>query len=101
MWHGQGIPIKSVWRRLLPRRGGGGDAAAAYSHPHVQAVNTVPGGVTMFEQREQRLAELREHTRRKELVTCTSGHMPLTAITAETPRSARISGRTTRAQIRN
>ena len=37
----------------------------------------------MFEQRDRWLEELREYTNRKELVTCTSGHMPLTAITQE------------------
>jgi hypothetical protein len=37
----------------------------------------------MFEQRDRWLEELREYTGRKESVTCTSGHMPLTAIAQE------------------
>ena len=37
----------------------------------------------MFEQRDRWLKELLEYTNRKETVTCTSGHMPLTAIAQE------------------
>lgn len=37
----------------------------------------------MFEQCDRWLEELQEHIDQKELVTCASGHMPLTAIVAE------------------
>ena len=37
----------------------------------------------MFEKRDRWLEELLEYTNRKELITCTSGHMPLTAITED------------------
>lgn len=37
----------------------------------------------MFKQHDRWMEELREHVDQKPLVTCTSGHMPLTAIAAE------------------
>ena len=37
----------------------------------------------MFEQHERWLEELLEYTNRKESLTCSSGHMPLTAIAQE------------------
>jgi hypothetical protein len=37
----------------------------------------------VFEQHDRWLEELREHTGRKELVTCATGHMPVAAIAAE------------------
>jgi hypothetical protein len=39
--------------------------------------------VNVFEQHDRWLEELLEYTRRKESITCTSGHMPLTAILQE------------------
>lgn len=60
-----------------------GAPIAAYSHLHEQAPNTSPGGVNNVEQHDRWLEELLEYTGRKESITCTSGHMPLTAILQE------------------
>lgn len=81
MWRRLRLVIRSGWHRLMPSRRAA--PVAAYSHPHVQAADAGRDGMTMFEQHDRWLEELREHTGREELVTCTSGHMPLTAIVAE------------------
>lgn len=69
------------WRRLLTNRRSG--AVASYSHPDEEVSRTGPDGVNMFEQHDRWLEELLECTRRKESITCASGHMPLTAILQE------------------
>ncbi|SHP95397.1 Uncharacterised protein [Mycobacteroides abscessus subsp. abscessus] len=69
------------WRRLLSARRG--EVVTAYSHPDEEAPRTGPDGVNVFEQHDRWLEELLEYTRRKESITCTSGHMPLTAILQE------------------
>jgi hypothetical protein len=73
--------IGAGWCRLLTARRG--VAVTAYSHAHEEVPRTDPGGVNMFEQHDRWLEELLEYTRRKESITCTSGHMPLTAILKE------------------
>ena len=65
------------------RRRRQGDRWQRWGNPHAQTARTRPDDVTMFEQRDRWLEELREHTRHSELVTCTSGYMPLCVITAE------------------
>lgn len=60
-----------------------GARVAAYSHWHEQEPHTGPAGVSLFEQHDRWLEELLEYTHRKEAITCTSGHMPLTAILQE------------------
>lgn len=73
--------FKLRWRRLPTARRGG--PVRAYSHPHEQVPHAGPGGVRLFEQHDRWLEELLEYTRRKESITCTSGHLPMTAILQE------------------
>ncbi|WP_373235092.1 hypothetical protein [Mycobacterium marinum] len=81
MWHRLRVLFKSGSRRLMTALSS--VTPTAYSHRHVQAADTTPDGLSMFEQRDRWLEELREHTGPKELVTCASGHMALTATSAE------------------
>lgn len=76
-----GSLIRVGWHRLLTKRRR--RAVTAYSHPDEEVPRTGPDGVNVFEQHDRWLEELLEYTRRKESITCTSGHMPLTAILQE------------------
>lgn len=69
------------WCRLLTKRRTGD--VASYSHPDEEVPRAGPDGVNVFEQLDRWLEELLEYTHRKESITCTSGHMPLTAILQE------------------